>query len=743
MSLEAFISGKSSLSSSGALVPNQNSSNDQRRINESCSASTDSGSDNGSPIVLAERTSNLISSYRDYISGQEDEEMMLQRTSGIGSSAGSHTSPNLSFRNMGSNGSGSTVGVSNRSGGDPLLREWSPRPTNGSHLDLGTPNSRSTMGTLDEFYTPTDELWESDSNDSGDRMRRKRYHYTHPIYHSKKFRRVVMGVIVVAAVIGVISLSHTESKDANLPDWDEELKEVLQEEEEQHTDKSELQHLDVGMKDEQADNVIAQINVADVDKKEKPNEESLNAAAMVKEVIEESFETKVESSIVENVEKKEAISALSAEGIESITRHILCCSPTPDDDSTNTIDPKTRSSPPQNTEQTNLSESQAAAEYARAESHHPTWYNRSHGWTGTTYIEALEFCTEGGKQLCPYEVYCPTGPHHIPLGGYRGGTDGSDAESSSRAPISNVINGWVQVGSKNPCVQYTILNDEGGSDKSEEAAAVDNMILDEMIAEEEGVEKNDSKQLGDDGLVSFDVGKVDNNEQAEQVISTATTTTTEEGQDLAVHQGSKQEQMAQVAAAQNAASSSSSSTEPETQHLTVEQVAMQQVLASKEQEQEASPDVVVSQSSPENTSTAVTGTATTTDNFDMASVLHEKFKPLWLSAKEGWNGGSHDDAVTFCNSIRGKKLCPYSAMCPHGPGNAVMGGRHELIHTVSGEQYAPVMGGTNHWVMIGTKEGEKEATCMTHRQLEGKAPEWGLTGDRSEVKQHIMCCTVD
>ena len=550
-----------------------------------------------------------------------------------------------------------------------------------------------------------------------------------------------MGVIVVAAVIGVISLSHTESKDANLPDWDEELKEVLQEEEEQHTDKSELQHLDVGMKDEQADNVIAQINVAGVDKKGKPNEESLNAAAMVEEVIEESFETKVESSIVENVEKKEAISALSAEGIESITRHILCCSPTPDDDSTNTIDPKTRSSPPQNTEQTNLSESQAAAEYARAESHHPTWYNRSHGWTGTTYIEALEFCTEGGKQLCPYEVYCPTGPHHIPLGGYRGGTDGSDAESSSRAPISNVINGWVQVGSKNPCVQYTILNDEGGSDKSEEAAAVDNMILDEMMAEEEGGEKDDSKQLGDDGLVSFDVGKVDNNEQAEQVISTATTTTTEEGQDLAVHQGSKQEQMAQVAAAQNAASSSS--TEPETQHLTVEQVAMQQVLASKEKEQEASSESVVSQSSSENTPTAVTGTATTTDNFDMASVLHEKFKPLWLSAKEGWNGGSHDDAVTFCNSIRGKKLCPYSAMCPHGPGNAVMGGRHELIHTVSGEQYAPVMGGTNHWVMIGTKEGEKEATCMTHRQLEGKAPEWGLTGDRSEVKQHIMCCTVD
>ena len=30
---------------------------------------------------------------------------------------------------------------------------------------------------------------------------------------------------------------------------------------------------------------------------------------------------------------------------------------------------------------------------------------------------------------------------------------------------------------------------------------------------------------------------------------------------------------------------------------------------------------------------------------------------------------------------------------------------------------------------------------MTHRQLEGKAPTWGLNTDRSEMKQHIMCCT--
>jgi len=130
--------------------------------------------------------------------------------------------------------------------------------------------------------------------------------------------------------------------------------------------------------------------------------------------------------------------------------------------------------------------------------------------------------------------------------------------------------------------------------------------------------------------------------------------------------------------------------------------------------------------------------------------LHEEFKPLWLSSAEGWKGGSYTDAVAFCNSVRGKQLCPYSVICPNGPGHAVMGGLHVLEFNVDGLQFAPILGGENHWVMVGNVNNtnddgteNKDAStskCMTHRQLEGKNPEWGLNGDRSEVKQHIMCC---
>merc|ERR1711982_32816 len=141
--------------------------------------------------------------------------------------------------------------------------------------------------------------------------------------------------------------------------------------------------------------------------------------------------------------------------------------------------------------------------------------------------------------------------------------------------------------------------------------------------------------------------------------------------------------------------------------------------------------------------TTISSSPIETSKLDIATVFHNKFKPLWLGASDGWNGGSHSDAVAFCKSIRDKKLCPYSAMCPHGPGGTVMGGRHAVTFNVSGEQYAPVLGGENHWVLIGVMEENGKNVCKTHHQLQGSAPEWGVNENRKELKQHIMCCTVE
>mmetsp|Transcript_11534 Transcript_11534/g.24592 ORF Transcript_11534/g.24592 Transcript_11534/m.24592 type:complete len:551 (+) Transcript_11534:238-1890(+) len=128
--------------------------------------------------------------------------------------------------------------------------------------------------------------------------------------------------------------------------------------------------------------------------------------------------------------------------------------------------------------------------------------------------------------------------------------------------------------------------------------------------------------------------------------------------------------------------------------------------------------------------------------FELVKILHNKFKPLWLGPGEGWTGGSHDEAMQYCRNIRGKELCPYSAMCPLGPGRNVMAGRRPVDFSSHGEQYAPVYGEANRWVMVGQKNGDPSTTCMSHEQLERRPPSWGVNGDMADMKKYIMCCSV-
>lgn len=294
---------------------------------------------------------------------------------------------------------------------------------------------------------------------------------------------------------------------------------------------------------------------------------------------------------------------------------------------------------------------------------------------------------------------------------------GKTAAYSARAPVGDRPDRWVQVGSLNVCVQYDILDtDDGAQVKKEVKKEVESIITGVL---------NDEK--GDQDLASA----------ASASEAAALTKDSVEKQ-----VGLVKETYAPVAKTRPAAmvegaivqmeKNPNASKTPKAPH----QLHDQQ-LASLDQKQAV----------PLSPQTAAINAATASSparhpQSDIEALLRQKFKPLWLSAGEGWNGGSHDDAVQFCHSIRGKALCPYSAMCPHGPGRGVMGGRHEVELVVAGEQYAPVAGERNHWVLIGGGRGA-EKKCRTHRQLEGTAPVWGLTGDRAEVKEHVMCCTVD
>jgi len=68
-------------------------------------------------------------------------------------------------------------------------------------------------------------------------------------------------------------------------------------------------------------------------------------------------------------------------------------------------------------QQTNLSTNDVAAEYAAAESYHPTWYDRSHGWVGTTYSEAIDFCSSQQVVVAMALHDHPCHQHYVPTRG--------------------------------------------------------------------------------------------------------------------------------------------------------------------------------------------------------------------------------------------------------------------------------------------------------------------------------------
>jgi len=75
-------------------------------------------------------------------------------------------------------------------------------------------------------------------------------------------------------------------------------------------------------------------------------------------------------------------------------------------------------------------------------------FDRTKDWTGQTYGQAADFCGQKGYSICPYEVICPDGMNHAPSTGLKPGSDGQ------WAPISDEIHDWVQVGTDIPCTRW-------------------------------------------------------------------------------------------------------------------------------------------------------------------------------------------------------------------------------------------------------------------------------------------------
>ncbi|KAL7518382.1 hypothetical protein ACHAWX_003216 [Stephanocyclus meneghinianus] len=88
----------------------------------------------------------------------------------------------------------------------------------------------------------------------------------------------------------------------------------------------------------------------------------------------------------------------------------------------------------------------------------PVWFATSHGWSGTTYDDAIDFCASYNHMvLCPFSAYCPNGPRSPPLSG----SMVLDIDGEEWAPVNGPLNSWVQLGKINgdPATQCALHHD--------------------------------------------------------------------------------------------------------------------------------------------------------------------------------------------------------------------------------------------------------------------------------------------
>ena len=67
-----------------------------------------------------------------------------------------------------------------------------------------------------------------------------------------------------------------------------------------------------------------------------------------------------------------------------------------------------------------------------------------------SYEDAKKFCTDLGKNLCSYDIYCPNGELSEPL---RGKGSGNDVW----AAIGDLNNDWVQISDSRLCKKHSDL----------------------------------------------------------------------------------------------------------------------------------------------------------------------------------------------------------------------------------------------------------------------------------------------
>ncbi|KAL7552991.1 hypothetical protein ACHAWF_016232 [Thalassiosira exigua] len=336
------------------------------------------------------------------------------------------------------------------------------------------------------------------------------------------------------------------------------------------------------------------------------------------------------------------------DGDEGLTRHIVCCLP------------------------------RIETEASELAVYDPKWYGRNDGWIGTTYGEAVDFCSSANRLLCPAEAYCPDGNGALPFSG-----DSSPPldEGVFWGPVADDINEWVKLDQQNVCSKYSAMHPEkpdwgttGQEDITRHVLCCDEnapitLATANIVATITAPTTSDANVPTDVTAQHDEMGP-----RPKPAASHATTTTTTKA----------------------------------TTRITTATTTLATTI-------KAVPGVI---------------DAVAPDSLLVSNTLQEA-KDKYFARWHNWNGNTYGEAIRFCAGLGSKVPCPYEVYCPMGPGPHVTGGVRDT------ETYSPMIDTANGWVSVGPRN-----TCMPYNADHATPPEWGLTVDgNEEITREILCCS--
>lgn len=85
----------------------------------------------------------------------------------------------------------------------------------------------------------------------------------------------------------------------------------------------------------------------------------------------------------------------------------------------------------------------------------PLWLSSEEGWKGGAMLDAVEFCNNIGRELCPYLIMCPNGPNQSVMDVRREEDSIEGEEGEQYAPVAIVKSGaWVRINGDEACTPH-------------------------------------------------------------------------------------------------------------------------------------------------------------------------------------------------------------------------------------------------------------------------------------------------